>query len=241
MKTHVNKHFIRKKAIASSLQQSVQNSSVQNSSNSSVQNDANAKLNVKPAKIAPSNETTSSEFNDVNMKNQRIINVGNPREGFDATNVTYVQTYAAKYFQKKGDAEGETIKKVGSPRQNDDAATKGYVDTRVDNRIRQLDLRPIRMLYFSSFSTGAFAPGPILNNVSLLYCYVSGAKSGDIKVYMSVLRLGESQQSKIELVKSGNQFTIGHSLDTFSYISFEVTPPQAQAIGLTLYYQQLVA
>ena len=234
MKTHVSKNFIRKKAVASSklLQPQLPQKDDPNTS---------LKLTTKPQNA---NETLV-EYNDVNMKNQRIINVGNPRDGFDATNVTYVQTYVAKYFQKKGDAEGETIKKVGSPRQIDDAATKGYVDQRVDqrvdNRIRQLDLRPIRMLYFSSFSTGAFAPGPIMNNANLLYCFVSGTKAGEVKVYMSILRLGDSQQTKMELVKSNNQYTIGHSLDTFSYISFEVSPPQAQAIGLTLYYQQLVA
>lgn len=183
------------------------------------------------------NETVEK---DVNLKNQRLSNVGTPKDPFDAVNIMYMKTYSEKYFMKKGDAEGETIKKCGEPRQLDDAATKKYVDSRVDGRFRQVDLKPIRYLYLPSQSNGTFPSGPILTNVSLLHCFISGIKIDTVKVVMTILILGESNSTKHELSKNGNQYNINLPLSSPTYIFFELFPSNSGSVGLTLAYQSLV-
>ncbi|KAK4882197.1 hypothetical protein RN001_005516 [Aquatica leii] len=62
-----------------------------------------------------------TDDNNYDMKNRRLINVGNPIDPHNALNLKY-------YLSSKCDFDGNRLTRVGDPKDNTDATNKAYVD-----------------------------------------------------------------------------------------------------------------
>lgn len=186
--------------------------------------------------ISEENETKPKKVivssTELDMKNQKIINLKVPTNEGDAVNLLYL----SNLMNRPVDAKNHHISNVLNPFEDHHAVNKKYLDDLISKTNIIANVAEQKCIFMQSFENGKYGPGPIIKG-TLNKILLNGEAIGKVHI---IHKKNSGMPVKKELAKNdkeSHQYSLNNIVVDFS-VTFTFEVESAKPSSLSLYYRE---